>query len=512
MPQDYQIGALWIGGTLSFLEQLCLISFLDAGHHVKLYTYGPVKHVPDGVEIADANRVLPTDGFIRHSRTGSPAPQADRFRYHLLAQHDHMIWADTDAYCVRPFKTTNGHFHGWGSPHHVSNGVLGLPRDSETLRELIAFTADEFAIPEWLPTAEQDQLRAARDSGNLIGVGDQQWGAWGPRALTHFLHKTGEIRHALPRAALYPIGFKERGSMVRPGANAERFITPETLSIHFYGRRMRARIAQGDGEPHPDSLIGRLLRKHSVVPSDAPLPKPSPKPVALTPEQRRGRGLVNLTDLADARGSDRGSSRHRFTELYQMLFLPLRQRKLKIALIGLDGGAAVDAPENWTDLAKQTLQMWLEYFPKAEITALDRPAPAPLPVRDKRVKYQQVTLENPDEIAAALDKNPDIVIDDATHVSHHQQNALRAIFPRLASGGLYIVEDLRTQPASLEKQGSVKTSAIFHGYLETGVFDLPDEGAKAELNNVRADISGCFIFQANFQKKRRDQILVLHKR
>lgn len=38
MPQEYRIGALWIGGALSFLEQLCLKSFVDAGHDVRLHT------------------------------------------------------------------------------------------------------------------------------------------------------------------------------------------------------------------------------------------------------------------------------------------------------------------------------------------------------------------------------------------------------------------------------------------------------------------------------------------
>ena len=288
MAKDYRIGALWIGGALSFMEQLCLKSFADAGHQVTLFTYGDVQHIPDGIETADANDILTMDSAIRHTRTNSPAPQADRFRYHMLSQIDDIIWADTDAYCVAPFTSDTGHFYGWESAHHVNNGVLGLPRDSETLRELIEFTSDEFAIPEWLPAAEQDRMRAAKDAGSPIGVGDQEWGAWGPRALTHFLHKTGEIRHALPREALYPIGFKDRGIMVRPDANAERFITPQTLSIHFYGRRMRERIMNEGGEPAKNSLIGRLLDKHGVDTADAPLPKPPATPERLAAGARHG--------------------------------------------------------------------------------------------------------------------------------------------------------------------------------------------------------------------------------
>ncbi len=387
---DYRIGALWIGERLSFIEQLCLKSFVDAGQNVSLYTYGPVENVPDGVKVADASDVLAMDKVIRHTRTGSPAPQADRFRYHLLAQEDRMIWADTDAYCVRPFASKSGHFHGWESPHHVNNGILGLPPDSETLRELIEFTSDEFAIPEWLSSAEQDRLKAARDAGSPVSVGDQQWGAWGPKALTHFLHKSGEIRHSLPREALYPISFKNRAALVKPGRGAERFITPETYSIHFYGRRMRNRIADEGGVPDETSLIGRLLKKHGITPSDAPLPAAKVQAGPLPVDARRGRGVLNLTDIADELGSDRGALRHRFTELYQMLFHPIRERNLTIALVGLDGGAGVEAPDNWQDIARSTIRMWRQYFPNAHFVAIDRPA-AP-PENCENVDYSSVSL------------------------------------------------------------------------------------------------------------------------
>jgi len=97
MAKEYRIGALWIGGALSYLERLCLKSFVDAGQHVVLYTYGAVQNVPDGVEIADGNDVIEMQDALRHKRTGSPALQSDLFRYHMLAQNDDMIWTDTDA-------------------------------------------------------------------------------------------------------------------------------------------------------------------------------------------------------------------------------------------------------------------------------------------------------------------------------------------------------------------------------------------------------------------------------
>lgn len=54
----------------------------------------------------------------------------------------------------------------------------------------------------------------------------------------------------------------------------------------------------------------------------------------------------------------------------------------------------------------------------------------------------------------------DIIIDDASHASHHQQIALKTLFPYLTAGGYYIIEDLHYQPISLEPKGVTKTLEV----------------------------------------------------
>ncbi|MEZ5797485.1 MAG: hypothetical protein R3D63_08505 [Paracoccaceae bacterium] len=273
MTPEYQVAALWIGGPLSFLEQLCLISFVHAGQHVKLYTYENVPNVPPGVEVADANDILKQTGYLRHSNTGSPALHSDVFRYHLLAKCDRTIWADTDAYCVRPFTTPNGHFYGWESKKHINGGVLGLPKDSETLRLLLEHTSDEYTIPTWYGDDYTRELQEKAAAGAPVHAADQPWGVWGPHAITHYLLQTGEAKHALPVVALYPISFKDRRLILRPGWDSSEKITDETISIHFYGRRMRRRIVSHEGGiPRPRSLFGQLLKSHGIDPTLAPIP------------------------------------------------------------------------------------------------------------------------------------------------------------------------------------------------------------------------------------------------
>lgn len=269
--QDQQIGMLWVDGPLSFLEQLCIKSFLDAGQLVRLYTYGDVTNIPDGVERCDARDVLPDSEFVTHGRTGSPAPHSDKFRYRMLAAEPGLIWADTDAYCVKPFSTQNGHYYGY-LEGEVAIGVLGLPEDSETLGLLNEYTNDPFRIPPWLPKRQMQPLLEAQEAGRPVNVPETYWGVWGPKAITWALHQTNEIRFALPEHVFYPVNFTRRRALARPNVSLSRFFKEDTVSIHFYGRRMRSILANRyDGVPHEDSLIGKLLAKHEIDPREAPI-------------------------------------------------------------------------------------------------------------------------------------------------------------------------------------------------------------------------------------------------
>lgn len=531
---DYRIGALWMEGSLSFLEQLCLVSFRDAGHHTVLYHYGALQNVPEGIETRDAAEILPRGEELRHARTGSPALHSDLFRYHLLAREERMIWADTDAYCCKRFETETGHFYGWESETHVNGGVLGLPPDCDTLRELLAFTADPYAIPPWFAPAEQDRLRALKDAGTPVHAGDMPWGVWGPHALTHFLHKTGEIRHALPRHALYPFLFKDRGLMLKRGVPVEDYVKDDTFSIHFYGRRMRKRLVEAEGGvPKRWSLIGKLLVKHGVDPAGAPLPPDRPEedaepvlpttppaapPAPLTPVPARASpssgGIPNLSDLAEKHGSDKGPRKHRYTELYHMLFLPYRERPIVFLEMGLQiGGPEHGGTEReTTDLP--SVRMWLDYFTEAQIVGLD--------VSDfswfqhPRFRFLRCDMDDPAQIAQAAEAagTPDIVVDDASHASKHQQDAFLALFPRLAPGGLYIIEDLRWQPEVYEAKtpGITKTADLFQSFLRDRRFQHTDAATAAAFDAMAPQISGCFLHQAHFDKTRKDQVLVVHKR
>ena len=531
MSNDYEIGMLWVEGPLSYVEVLCAKSFLDAGHHVKLYHYGDVTNVPEGVELVHGDTVLKMDKFIRHERTGSFALFSDVFRYHMLQQNNRMIWADLDAYCVKAFESETGHFFGWESARHINGGVLGLPSDSDALGQLLEMTEDEFGIPEWFSEDQKRTMQVRKDQGNPIHVSELNWGVWGPAAVTHYLKKTGESKYALPVEGLYPVGFRERRQLVRTAMlhKVESYLTEQTYSIHFYGRRVRELLSDIGGLPEPGSYMDGLLKKHKVDTDAAPvftrasrekaakdLNKEKPEPTAVSPMPASpplGRGGENLTDLADRFGSDKGSTKHRYTELYHMLFHPYRQRKISFLEMGLQiGGPEHGNSEDRTTTDAPSVRMWLEYFPKAHIHGLDVSDFAWF--KQDRFTFHRCDMDARENIHETAKELPllDIVIDDASHASHHQQNAFLEIFPKLKSGGLYIIEDLRWQPKAYEKPGITKTSELFRSYVNHREFSHSDAEIATAFNELAPQFSACILHPVRYQKNRKDQVLVVHKR
>lgn len=295
------IGTLWIGPELSWMEQLCLKSFLDHGHQVVLYTYGKVKGVPKGVKIANADDVLPSKKIIRHARTGSPAYHADVFRLHMLKQTNY-IWADTDAFCCQPWDVKRGkHFHGWISDNKpmVNNGVLRLPKTSKTLKAMLDFTSDEYPIPPWYSAKKQQELRDLKEAGNGVHVSLLPWGVWGPDALSWFLKATGEIKHSQPGHVIYPVPFSIAGVVLNPNRfnKAKDLIKDDTLSIHFWGRRFRNIAAKYDGVPADGCYVAELCKRHKIDPTKTAHMMQTPKIV--TPASDVDFSMFDDADVAN---------------------------------------------------------------------------------------------------------------------------------------------------------------------------------------------------------------------
>jgi len=268
------VASMWIGSKLSFLEQLCLKSFVDAGHITKLYVYDDVEGVPEGVVVASAHEILPSSEFIYNNASGTPGPHADKFRYHLLNKTDE-IWVDTDAYCVKPFPDTE-YLFGCHFKTLVANGVLRLPKDSRTLQDLLDFTSTETPLlPKDFPFFSQAlkvEYESSVISGQRMHISEMHWETWGPFAISYFITRNDELKHALPNEALYPLRGGEIVRTLQLPFRAKILLPDDCLSIHFYGSKIRSLLrARPGGIPHPNSLLGQLCIKHNIDPSESPV-------------------------------------------------------------------------------------------------------------------------------------------------------------------------------------------------------------------------------------------------
>lgn len=185
-----------------------------------------------------------------------------------------------------------------------------------------------------------------------------------------------------------------------------------------------------------------------------------------------------LTRLANQYGSDKGDihlSRHFYTRVYGPLFAPLRDRSLKILEVGLlhkrDGWKDPDARDGGGQIASRapSLEMWSTYFPQSKIFGFDINDFSAVSI--ERVTTIQGDMGNPQDLQRIVDvagSDFDIVIEDASHASHHQQISLAHLFPHVRAGGLYIIEDLRYQPSTLEPSDVVKTRDLLKRGAVTG--------------------------------------------
>jgi len=271
------IGALWIGGSLTWLEQLCLTSFVAHGHEVRLFTYGDVRHVPDGVKVCDGREILDTAQFIVHDRTQSVALFSDLFRFHLIKNDPGIIYVDTDVFCLRPLIVANPYLFGYeayNSPTswRINGAILRLPEESRLLSNMLEFMENEHPAPNWIPRRFRAEMRERAAAGNPMHVSEMPWGIWGPLGISAFARETGEWEHAQAVDVLYPVPFPDRRLLLRRPMKTLEFLTENSLTIHMWAPIKKVAANRHNGLCPPNSYVGQQLDRFGIDASKAPVP------------------------------------------------------------------------------------------------------------------------------------------------------------------------------------------------------------------------------------------------
>jgi len=163
----------------------------------------------------------------------------------------------------------------------------------------------------------------------------------------------------------------------------------------------------------------------------------------------------------DVHGGDKGTA-HDYLPTYERVLT--RTTGVRLLEIGVCFGHSVG--------------MWGEYLTDSDIVGIDTDLSRLWFGQDD---YRSVTLieadaTDPEQVAAALGKRTfDYIIDDGSHALADQSASLAILWPRLTSGGTYIIEDIDNASylAALTAQATDlgATCEVYDGREATGRWD-----------------------------------------
>lgn len=266
------IAGFWYGSDLSWLETLCITSYLDRGHRFVLYTHENLQGIPAGTDVRSAADILwPPPFDVCDNDRHRVAVFSDIFRLQMIRKTG-LIWVDLDAYCLQPFDFDNKRVFARDETGGVPNGVLGLPPDSATLAALLDFLQSPNPTQPWRGPRLHRQNARRVVNGEGWGIEALGWGCSGPKALTHFLRETGEDRHALAPETFYPLAISDLWKLHAPHVPTETIEGPGVHSVHIYGHQKKYIASALHGLPRVGSYLDRLCQRHSIDPAAQKVP------------------------------------------------------------------------------------------------------------------------------------------------------------------------------------------------------------------------------------------------
>lgn len=150
---------------------------------------------------------------------------------------------------------------------------------------------------------------------------------------------------------------------------------------------------------------------------------------------------MTLDEIAIKHGTDKATKHplikgHGYAPWYDDLFRSFRWKEIKFLEIGVGGG--------------ESIRTWLEYFPRAKVFGVDNNQGTnewntvgdPVDVRYKFVYGDQSDPTFWKCFAADYGSNWTIIIDDGGHKGQEVITSFEGLWPLVASGGLYCIEDL----------------------------------------------------------------------
>jgi hypothetical protein len=225
---------LWIGGELSTLERLAMLSHVRVGHEYHLWVYEPIR-VPRGVIVEDASRILGRASIFRYETgpgKGSVSAFSNVFRYRLLFECGGW-WCDTDLVALKRFDFETDYV--FASQVNVdgtvsaASGIIKAPRRSALMERCFEYAS-------------------AVDRKTL------EWGVIGPKLVEREIKAHDLERYIQPPGTFCPAHWFE--AELYPPLHV-RPLGPESYAVHLWHEMWRRGNFDKDAES-PGSLYEAL--------------------------------------------------------------------------------------------------------------------------------------------------------------------------------------------------------------------------------------------------------------
>lgn len=232
------IQGLWIGESLSTMEQLSIKSYITHGHEYHLYVYGDVANAPAEAVLKDGNEILPSSWIFQYREYKSYAGFANYFRYKLLLEKGGW-WSDLDVICVKPLTFDAEYVFSSEENERgievVTSGIIKAPKGAKIL-------SDAF------------EICCSKDTQQL------KWGETGPLLMQGLVRRLSLNKYVKSAITFCPIPPHRFYESILPGRWME--LSEQTYTVHLWNEGWRRFGIDKDEEYAPRSLYERLRRTY----------------------------------------------------------------------------------------------------------------------------------------------------------------------------------------------------------------------------------------------------------
>jgi len=260
-------------GPLDRLRLICLRSQVAAGHRVTVYSFEPLARLPNGVDNAEAEAILP-HAFSEKLRPPQPDGSwrdwttlqfSDFFRMRLMARNA-GLWLDADVLLLKPVEIDDAKpYFAWERPRQLGNSVLYLPSGDPIVAAFENLMDQDELTPDWLALRHRLTFTLRKLRGGSNRLSDIRVAIFGPAALTALARRSGELRYALPSKSFYAAHAKTK-LFFEPRDFSALIGDPEIIGLHISPK------GRGNQPPVAGSLYAWAEERfwpHTVIASEA---------------------------------------------------------------------------------------------------------------------------------------------------------------------------------------------------------------------------------------------------